>query len=120
MQTIHPFIESVLPFCSILFFCLGFSLVIVGWTLAVIMLYDRILRKWTPRGWYHSAVLLISDLARGVKGVRWETFHAAKVVTLLTGLREQNPELYFAVLRQLPGINAVASQPKPEKRQGRN
>jgi hypothetical protein len=120
MKHIYSFIDSAIPFFTILSSLLGILVIVLGLVAFGIHLYTRILRNWSPKGWYHSAVLLISDLARGVKGVKWETFHAAKVVALLSGLREQNPDLYFSVLRQLPGISAVASPQKSERRMGRN
>lgn len=120
MKHVYSFVDSAIPFFTILSSVLGILVIVLGLAALAIALYAHILRNWSPKGWYHSAVLLISDLARGIKGVKWETFHAAKVVALLTSLREQNPELYFTVLRSLPGINAVASPQKSERRMGKN
>lgn len=65
--------------------------------------YNYALRHWTPKGWYHSMVLLISDMARGGD---WQELHLPKVLALLEGLKKHNYRLYVRLYKSLPSPSA--------------
>jgi hypothetical protein len=57
--------------------------------------YQKMLRHVAWKGWYYSMCLLISDMARG--NAKWHPAHVTKVASLLCGLRDENPQLFFSI-----------------------
>jgi len=103
-------ITQHLPLIISILACVGLLMVsvVVGLLLLhyAINAYNKVLRVWSPKGWYYSACLAISDMARGKP---WHIMHLNRVASLLLGLKEQNPS-WFAQLME--AVNT------PQPRQG--
>lgn len=125
MQT---WITSHLPATILTLACFGLFMLTVVVVLTLLHFainkYNKVLQVWSPKGWYYSCCLLVSDMARGKA---WHVMHVSRVASLLLGLKEENPtwfaQLMAAVnaptskkpLAPVAPINGASSQPQSSK-----
>jgi hypothetical protein len=103
LNNIHLWLTANLPTITIVLAVIGLLALLIVWLLfctwMAIRIYNHVLRNWSPAGWYYSMCMMISDMVR--KDVPWQEFHVQKVGMLLAGLRKQNPEWFFSLMRAL-------------------
>jgi hypothetical protein len=85
--------------------------------------YNKMLRTVSWKGWYYSACLLISDMARGK--AKWHAAHISKVASFLMGLRDENPQMFFGLMDMLDQLrksksNVVSVGPASSGPQGKH
>lgn len=121
MQTIKHLIESNIETLILMLALFGLvAIAILGGLFTLILAekaYNKILRVWTPKGWYFSMVVLISDMARGAK---WQDLHAAKVLALMSGLRKENYPLFCRLFKGMESIKNDGALPRPPVRPSAN
>lgn len=99
-----PLFTIIAAYLGVVWMAIVASLMLVDLTAKA---YNKMLRSWTPKGWYFSMCMLISDMARNK--TKWQEFHVAKVTALLMGLRKENPELFFKLTYNLDEIRRSAA-----------
>lgn len=114
LNKLTQLIESNIAGLTILLALVGL-LALLALTLAfafygAVLAYNKILRVWTPAGWYYSMCMAISDLGRGAK---WQEFHVAKIMFFMQALRQSNYPLFCRLHDAMEEIRmSAASQRK--------